>query len=41
MTTIKFNRQPLQKTVNSFLDEFLNEVPVRWGRDWNGQYVPP
>jgi HSP20 family protein len=40
MTTIKFNRQPLQKSFNSLLDDFLNEVPVKWGRDWNGNYVP-
>ena len=40
MTTIKFNRQPLQKSFNSLLDEFFNEVPVKWGKDWNGQYAP-
>jgi HSP20 family protein len=40
MTTIKFNRQPLQKSFNSLLDDFFNEVPVKWGRDWNGNYVP-
>jgi HSP20 family protein len=41
MTTIKFNRQPLQKGFNSLLDEFLNDIPVKWGKDWNGAYVPP
>ena len=40
MTTIKFNRQPLQKSFNSLLDEFFNEMPVKWGKDWNGQYAP-
>jgi HSP20 family protein len=41
MTTIKLNRQPLQKSFNTLLDEFLNEVPLKWGTDWNGEYVPP
>src|SRR6267378_4014219 len=41
MTTIKFNRQPLQKSFNSLMEELFNEVPVKWNRDWNGQYVPP
>jgi HSP20 family protein len=40
MTTIKFNRQPLQKGFNSLLDEFLNEIPGQWGKDWNGHYGP-
>jgi HSP20 family protein len=40
MTTIKFNRQPVQKSFNSLLDEFFNELPVKWGKDWNGQYGP-
>ena len=40
MTMIKFNRQPLEKSFGSLLDEFFNEVPAKFGRDWNGQYVP-
>jgi len=40
MTMIKFNRQPLDKSFNNLLDDFFNEVPVKWGRDWNGNYVP-
>ena len=40
MTTIKFNRQPLQKSFNSLLDDFFNEMPVKWGKDWNGNYGP-
>ena len=41
MTTIKFNRQPLQKSFNSLIDEFLTGVPANWGKDWNGHYAPP
>ena len=40
MTTIKFDRQPAQKNFSSLLDEFFNEVPVKWTKDWNGQYAP-
>jgi HSP20 family protein len=40
MTTIKLNRQPLQKNFSSLLDEFFNEMPVNWSKDWNGQYAP-
>ena len=41
MTTVRFNNQPLQKSFNSLLDEFFNNSPVKWGKDWNGKYVPP
>ena len=40
MTTIKFNRQPSQKNFSSLLDEFFNEIPVNWAKDWNGQLAP-
>ena len=41
MTTIKFNRQPMQqKSFSSLLDDFFNDVPAKWGKDWNGNYVP-
>jgi HSP20 family protein len=40
MTTIKFNRQPSQKNFSSLLDEFFNETPVKWAKDWNGQFAP-
>ncbi len=41
MTTVKFARKPLQRDLNTFFDEILNEFPVKWGRDWNGHSLPP
>ena len=40
MTTIKFNRNPLQKSFGSILDEFFNESPVKWTNGFNGHTVP-
>jgi len=40
MTTIKFNRQPVQKSFSSLLDDFFLDSPVKWVNDWNGQKVP-
>jgi len=41
MTTIKFNRQPLQKSFGSILDEFFTDSPIKWANDWKSQDVPP
>ena len=41
MTTIKFNRHPLQKSFGSILDEFFNESPVKWTNGSNGHFTPP
>ena len=41
MTQVKLNRQPIQKGFSSLIDEILNEVPLKFHTDWNGQYVPP
>jgi HSP20 family protein len=40
MTTIKFNRQPLQKSFGSILDEFFNEAPAKWTDAFNGHLAP-
>jgi len=40
MTTIKFNRHPLQKGFSSILDEFFNEAPVKWTNGFNGHQLP-
>ena len=40
MTTIKFNRHPLQKNFGSILDEFFNDVPAKWNNGFNGHQLP-
>jgi HSP20 family protein len=43
MTLVKFNNQhPIQKGFSSFVDEFFQEFPTAWGRDWQGNLgFPP
>jgi len=41
MTTIKFNRQPLQKSFGSLLDEFFTDSPIKWANDWKAHNLPP
>jgi HSP20 family protein len=40
MTTIKFNRHPLQKSFGSMLDEIFNDIPVKWTNGFNGYQHP-
>ena len=40
MTFVKVNN-PVQKSINQFFDEFLNEIPATWGRNVQNSFNPP
>ena len=40
MTFVKVNN-PVQKSINHFFDEFLNEIPATWGRNLQNSFNPP
>ena len=40
MTFVKVNN-PVQKSINQFFDEFLNEIPANWGRNLQNSFNPP
>ena len=40
MTFVKVNN-PVQKSINQFFDEFLNEIPATWGRNLQNNFNPP
>jgi HSP20 family protein len=44
MTTVKFNRKPFAGTFNSFVDDFITELPAIFKNDFNNSdqkvYVP-
>lgn len=40
MTFVKVNN-PVQKSINQFFDEFLNEIPATWGRNLQNSFNPP
>ena len=40
MTFVKVNN-PVQKSINQFFDEFLNDIPANWGRNLQNSFNPP
>ena len=40
MTFVKMNN-PVQKSINQFFDEFLNEIPSTWNRNVQNVFNPP
>ena len=40
MTFVKVNN-PVQKSINQFFDEFLNEIPSTWNRNVQNVFNPP
>ena len=40
MTFVKVNN-PVQKSINQFFDEFLNDIPATWGRNLQNSFNPP